>query len=82
MIYFTISQAAVYYGAYANYLFTWLSKQPHVKKGNNYNNIAQLVEHADVHLPDLNKPSKHVLEIFSKVDWFTLDHRCIGWEIS
>lgn len=33
VIYLAISQAVVYYGAYANYLFTWLSEQPHVKKG-------------------------------------------------
>ena len=26
VIYFTLSQAAVFFGAYANYLFTWFSK--------------------------------------------------------
>ena len=67
MIYLIISQAVVYYGAYANYLFTWLSKQPHVKKGQQLEQYCTNVEHADVHLPDLNKPPEHVLRDISKL---------------
>ena len=48
---------------------------PMSKKGQQLQQYCTTVEHADVHLPDLNKPPKHVLRDISKfIESLPLDH--------
>ena len=48
---------------------------PMSKKGQQLEQYCTNVEHADVHLPDLNKPPKHVLRDISKlIESLPLDH--------